>query len=348
MVAIKKKSYGRVARVVAAAGFNYARRAGKKVYGKVRNAMKRKYKGSGSTTRTYSKKRKITREIDPFAGVSSSNYSEHHKCFPKAALVMKANQVSIDRLINGTRMVWGSGVQNVTVPFINFNYTDMKRIFATDLGASSAGKDTTRILIKRIHGSLRLANMTNANSEVTIYDVVARQDMAVGAPIVDPITAWNAGEYWTTGAASSTGSLVWGDTPFNSPLFCRLFKVKKVTKVGLMPGRDHVHYFSRTMNMFVNNEMLYAPGGGVLLDALGNKTHFTMIVGKGYVATDGTTHAVTAGSGEIESLIKVDIEYMYPNTELKHFNVTNTLGTITVSEAVVNDLTGAIQAFAQA
>lgn len=322
----------------------------KKAYGgkmSLKTSTAFKGKGAGSKTVSVVKKKPRTKEISRFSGVGSSFYSEHHKLYPKGAIVLRANPVSVDRELEATRMTWGSGAQNVTVPFNNFLYSDMLRILSTDLGANASGFDTTRIFLKRIHGHIKFANMTNANSELTIYDIVARQDMTNSSPILDPVTAWKQGLLYTSGNASNTTYLTYGDTPFMSNIFCRLFKVKKVTKVDMMPGRDHTHYFSRTMNCFVNNEMNYL-SGAFTPTVYGGKSHFIMIVGKGFVSTDSVTHAVTSGSGEIESIIKCDYEYGYPTTNLKHFNVTGSFGAITNLESVINDLTGAVQTFAQA
>lgn len=146
---------------------------------------------------------------------------------------------------------------------------------------------TMKWFISKIRVVHRIRNMTSAPVNLTLYDIVARKDQTLA---ITPSQAWSDGldETRVTAAFPNTygsGPVTTGRvgvTPFMSPEFCKLFKVKKVNEFTLHPGVTHKHYVTLYPNKLWNGDesALFSYHSGI--------TTFTLVTIKGDVGQDST------------------------------------------------------------
>jgi len=116
---------------------------------------------------------------------------------------------------------------------------------------------------KFLKGEIRMTNQMNANVQVVIYDIVNRRDMDSSQPT--PLSAWDTGISQSGGSSVTTkGYNNLNCTPFESPLFCQLYKVRKVTKLTLSAGQGHVHKVNLQQNVvmakYLKDQYVYYKG----------------------------------------------------------------------------------------
>lgn len=118
----------------------------------------------------------------------------------------------------------------------------------------------------------QVRNVGNQDVTITIYDVVLRSGVTpndrgtIGQNIVDPIQDWSDGLALETNPSNQTGSLAQprlnspGTTPFHSTAFCKLYKIRRVTKKTLASGEVHHHRITmKPRNMFDNQNINTSP-----------------------------------------------------------------------------------------
>lgn len=295
--------------------------------------------------RSYSKqkRRRVSRPVHAgTAGISSSGCKSYHKLYPSVRTVLRAAQLSTYKIVDTNRVEWDSGtqaVENQTVGTVE----DMSLLF-TNIGASSTGQDTTRMVVKSVGLKMAFTNQSNANAMVTIYDVEYRSDSYSTGDFASPKSAWSYGILREeTGGDSPTYNNV-GSTPYQSSDFCRCYKVVKVTKLYLDPGKSHIHYYKKIANKMLNNGMC-----DTSLQQTGVRgfSHACLYVCQGMPVNDGTTDTLIAyGSGAIDVVSEKVYEQCYPQYGLKRYYYDNNQGTIT-TEKLMNDETNAGVTYAE-
>lgn len=123
--------------------------------------------------------------------------------------------------------------------------------------ANNTTPTTRRMMIQNARAKYTMKNMTNSPIEVTLYDVSARRD-GINSTF-SPVVAWENGLVDQTVAVGGTNAnnqveLLPGAKPFQSQLFCQLWKVKRVTNFVLHPGSEHIHTISISPGGVFNNE----------------------------------------------------------------------------------------------
>lgn len=173
---------------------------------------------------------------------------------------------------------------------------------------------TLKWFIPKIKVTHRLRNMTTSPLNLTLYDITARKDQT--APAITPMQAWSDGLDETRIAAAFPNSYGSGPittqrvgvTPFMSPEFCKLFKVRKVNEFTLHPGVTHKHYVTLFPNKMWNGDesTLFSYHSGI--------TTWTLVTIKGDVGQDSTPLAprVVYTQGTLETITEYQAKaYMF-------------------------------------
>lgn len=219
----------------------------------------------------------------------------------------------------------------------------------SSLGLNNTGGSTAKMAIKNYSASVKITNQSNANMCVWIYDVEHRRDVVYGADSITPLSAWQQGLSSSaagTGSTTTTVNTV-GITPFQSPDFCRNYRVVKVTKIYLALGKAHSHTLILNRPKIVNGRML--DNSGAQTGAYRGITHDMLFVFQGLPVNDGTTNSLIAlGSGAVDMVIqhKVTWNYVDLGGEKRYYTDDNQ-GTIT-TEKFMNEETGAADTYEEA
>lgn len=120
------------------------------------------------------------------------------------------------------------------------------------LGQSNYGKNlTNKFVVNYLKFDFALRNMSNMDITLTLYDCVLRSNVSPNvygsgeaSHSIDPITDWSQGlnmnNQGTTGRVADINRP--GQVPYSSTVFCKLYKIRKVTKKVLSSGEVHHHY----------------------------------------------------------------------------------------------------------
>jgi len=322
------------------AGYNF----GKGVYNgyKTGKRMLKKY-GGGAPAR---KRRRISKGggviKSGFSGITFSGFRKKKKLYPSVRTVLRSNQLSVYRITDTDRVEWDAGAQAARSYTLG-TAADMQLLFA-NIGASGTGQDTTRMIVKNMKMKWNLTNQSNANCIITLYDIEYRNDANVG-DFGTPILAWANGIARAEEGGDAPGIANVGSTPFMSSDFCRNYRVVKVTKIYLDPGKSHVHFIRIASNKMLNNGMTDPSAQPV---AYRGFSHGLMAVFQGLPVNDGTTDTLIAmGSGAVDIVEEREYQQAYPQYGLKRYYNDNNQGTIT-TEKFVGDETGDVETYTEA
>lgn len=161
-------------------------------------------------------------------------------------------------------------------------------------GWATGNSVTTKFVVNYLKYDTALRNMGNQDVSITLYDCVLRSGaypkLRGTSPndVLVPLDDWHDGMYYTYNPNRQTtvegGTYQQpGVTPFMSPVFCKLYKITKVSKRVLPPGEVHHHHvLLRPRNMFNaivdTSAQKYIPG----------LTGFTMVVVTGSIVHQDT------------------------------------------------------------
>lgn len=162
------------------------------------------------------------------------------------------------------------------------------------LGNYNAIDDIT-LLLKNCKKTTTFTNQSNGNAYVDIYDLVARRDMGSAT---SPSTMWTNGLDQTNDPFNATAagngvqlqSFAVGSTPFQSQVFCRYWKVLKVTRLCLGAGETAEHV-TKMSPMKKWNMQWNTSDGTTNPTYFRGLTHVTMMVVRGQptdLASDST------------------------------------------------------------
>lgn len=174
-------------------------------------------------------------------------------------------------------------------------------------------RQTQKFVINYMRYDQMIRNMSNQDITITLYDCVFRagvqpNERTAGTanlqPTVDPILDWEQGipSIQAFGPFPGPTREVIGSTPFQSSVFCKLYKIRKVTKHVLASGEVHHHHVTvKPSNLYdtVVGQRLSQPDGPALpVNSRGafqpGLTGFTMMVASGSIVNkpDPTTGTV--------------------------------------------------------
>lgn len=124
-------------------------------------------------------------------------------------------------------------------------------------------RHTQKFVCNYLEYDQMIRNCSLQDADLVIYDVVYRAgvipNMSSGNAAVgraDPLQNWEQGLLNEAGPGTqavyaAARRNVLGTTPFQSTLFCKLYKIRKVTRVTLSAGEVHHHYVTvKPRNMF--------------------------------------------------------------------------------------------------
>lgn len=313
---------------------------GRRVVGR-RVGNKFKFRGFGSRTGTM-RKRKSNIIKSGTAGISGSGCKDYRKCYPSCRTILRASQLSTYKITDTARVEWDAGAQSVTGYSVG-RCDDVGLLFV-NIGASATGQSTTRMVVKCMKMRLTFTNQSNANAMVTLYDIEYRHDTYANMDAVSPVSAWGSGIQREEEGGDSPGYANVGATPFQSSDFCRYYRVRKVTKVYLDPGKSHVHSYTKMAYKMLNNGL---NDDSVNMYGIRGFTHEVVMVCQGMPVNDGTTDTLIAyGSGAVDVVVDKTYEQCWPQYGLRRYYYDNNQGTIT-TEKIINDETNAPDTYAE-
>lgn len=299
------------------------------------------------------KKRRTTSRVGSGviqAGVNGVSFSRAYlksKMYKQARSILSGGPLKISRVIETARKEWDAGAQGVqTLSFLDAE--SIGKLF-TSVGYSAVGVGSFNIVLKSLHAKISITNQANANCQMFIYDVEHRHDSVGGSDDVTPEGAWSNGlGQVTLGTGSDSRSInAVGVTPFQSPDFCRGYRVTKVTKVYMELGKSHVHNITINRPRVLNTRML--DDSGAQTTAFKGITHSVLIVARGLPVNDGTTDTLIAmGSGALDIVTEEKMVWNFnTGSNSQRYYLDDNQGTIT-TEKVMNEQSGAADTYEEA
>lgn len=158
---------------------------------------------------------------------------------------------------------------------------------------------TRKFVVNYLKYDQTIRNVSTQDLDLTLYDVVLRNGVDPNIELgQDPVTVWDNGLNLESGPSRQPGANYGnytvnspGTTPFHSQAFCKMFKIKKVTKKTLSAGEVHHHLVTvRPRNMFDGQGTQAIPAPSVYSRGIYTPglSGFTMIVGKGSLVNSAT------------------------------------------------------------
>lgn len=254
--------------------------------------------------------------------------------------------VASNRYVNthaGVQLTCGVGVQSQYSPNVGAaNYVDLNTMEAsTDYwinGANSVGNATVaKWFLESFTGSLQMSNASAAAVTMTIFDCIARRDVA-STNVYSPQIAWTSG---VTDEGVANGANQVGSLPFESDLFTQFYKVVKSTKVILASGECHKHVFNMEPNQLLHHEYITqysASNTGIYRDL----SYFPLVVFSGMPAHDSTTKtSVSSAPVNLDTIFEVSYAFKYLFNNTVSWYRTNALASsFAVGEELFNEAVG--------
>lgn len=204
---------------------------------------------------------------------------------------------------------------------------------------------TSRVLLEYMEAELVMANASVYTTCITIYDVIARRDLAT-VSVRNPDACFNNGLLGE--GAGASGYAYVGAEPFQSEQFNQYYKVLGKTKFDLPSGGTHRHIVKFRPNKVLHNEVMANSvyGAGSTNDGgIADLTVFSLVVMHGQPAHDSTTiTSVTLSAASIDYIHKCSYRFRFLQDSATTWSKSNNLATsFAVGPQVVNDLVGQVQ-----
>lgn len=188
----------------------------------------------------------------------------HHGTRPKK-IIRGLNKVLAKDTITDTDQATISiptaGKQAIAQVGVHYHQTHIAAMMAqaiTQNGSVAPGstQNTTHIILNDLEYVCKLANSSNSAVQVEIYDCIARRDLYKDAAGQNVTTAEAVALGLQDQSNGTTAVTTPGTTPFDSDLFCKMWKVKKVTHMMLSVGEVHCHRVHWSPNRVMDNEIV--------------------------------------------------------------------------------------------
>lgn len=217
---------------------------------------------------------------------------------------------------SATQILGQIGQQGLGTPFLALTAIDIANCAAKLTGAASS---VNRVFMDRVHAELLLCNNFIANATVTIYDVMAREDIN-STPANIPSTAWSSGDGDESGSA--VNQLVPGTTPFDSELFNQYWKVIQTERFILAQGAQHRHVIDMSVNRLFHMERVQNSS------AVRDATIGCIVVVSGQPSNDSTTKTqVSLGKSGLDIVQSLEYEFRFSQNHAVKAYATNSLPT---------------------
>jgi len=276
------------------------------------------------------------------SGKDTSGFTYKTRGFVTKGKLSFISAINIYRYCYSQRLTTNGGLQNYDLLGYDgaggtgigaaglFNVTDVS-IIKSKIGqiqtpTTVGNNNSTQFAIPVGKAEYQISNSTNANIIAWIYDIVPRRFVQIGDTNYEsPMVAWvNGMRIQTgTGGGSDVAQFI-GCKPFESKLFCEIYKVKKVTKVVLSPGVLHRHIVKSTQRRWWSDtqfQNLFNAGVPITSGRwFGGRTVLSMIVIQGTPAhsraNPDSAHTTSAPAG-IDVVTLKSYEFLYSATGTK-------------------------------
>lgn len=246
-------------------------------------------------------------------------------------------------------------IRNALVPANNYNKTSTKQMDLTtngqslwgvielyspsDVGAllnSVSSEPSTRCQATGAALQALVANATNQNCFVDVYDCICRRDL--GSTETNMETVLQNGFVDTEQKTDDVASTDLVSTPYKNPRFVQYARILGVRKYQMPPGGQ------MRLSLTDKSDHLLVDGWQTDKAAYAGLTRFLAIKLTGSVVSDSTTEtAISTGTARLNFVIKTQYTYKWiEDNDVSSFQTTS-LGTIT-NESAINPLTGEEQA----
>lgn len=207
--------------------------------------------------------------------------------------------------------------------------------FAIDLANAVGGTLSSSVIntSELFYGKTTVVS-TFTNTEVTtaymhIYELSPRFHMVTEAGY-NPVVCWKSGIDDAYGSVINAHNKVY-NSPFDSQMFTRFYKVKKVIKLVLSPGQSHEH-----ISTYYHNKGLF---GAVTAPYEINRTmsNMHMIIASGTPISDATTNTLISTSTiSINCVRRTTRNYTYAPQLRSRYIYSESLGAITSANVVTD------------
>lgn len=140
--------------------------------------------------------------------------------------------------------------------------------------------NTRRYMVQKVTTTHMVKNVTTIPITVWFYDLVPRKDNITANPINDWYDGIANQQITMPGADNGLSGTVIGTTPFQSPIFTANWKVRKVSKIIMGGGVEHIH------KVTIRPRYLFSAAASDALQA--KVSHGTMIVHHGGIVVNPT------------------------------------------------------------
>jgi len=163
--------------------------------------------------------------------------------------------------------------------------TDILQAYLQCTGGATP-KEGGKVYIQSAELRTQVCNQLNGAATVWFYDIMLRRD---SNDALTPNDDFQQGIQQAGGGASDY--LTPYTTPFKSHRFCTKWSVRKVTKIMLNPGEEHIHTLKVDVYRSIAQERLISASSSVAtgLVALGGLTHYTMVASLGGLYNEQST-----------------------------------------------------------
>lgn len=236
-----------------------------------------------SRSRSRGRSSVFSQAVETQGGNSYSHFKWHKP--PNRTLVYMGKNFGVreDYVYNYSDVIQSTiglqGYGTLSRPEFEFNdiqtmYNNMNNTFSFGTGPSR----TLNMYLESCTSRYVITNTTNTPITMWIYDIVAKRDTGTDE---DPSKAWVNGLANQKVAGTTPTPSYPTATPFRVDAVNQMYSIKKVSKVPMQIGTEHVHTVSLRPNRIVHGALLreMSSGGGTnSIQRFAGLTHYTLIV----------------------------------------------------------------------
>lgn len=275
-----------------------------------------------------------------------------------------ARQQSTTNVGDSYREYLGSGC-GVSANLVNYMQEELRRELASIsfmyrdptgwTNNEPKGIRASKFVVHRLTMRHEIKSCSQVPMHLTLYELQLRPGGPGAWKTGDPANDWvSPMKLWTDGLTSKKFGTYHEDRslnaaeardvpyqkPFDSPLFCRVFKVYKTTRLILAPGQTHIHTVTiRPRNMF---PLYPSPDTGPgktseTADHLHGVETMTMFVHHGSPVHEAGTSKVATSSSAFDCVTKASVEFQAFDSAAKNYHIFNMIETLQNERTVLED-----------
>nr|WAE42460.1 MAG: capsid protein [Cressdnaviricota sp.] len=244
---------------------------------------------------------KASPNVPGMAGAGTFTTFSTRKKMTKWLMGLKKNGASTTVQYNGSGSISASSGAQAIGNVIQVYHAGDVQANINAVIPSATNFATQKVVLETAQVVSYFTNQTTAPISMTVYDVMARRDMPQSTPdsyANNPISLWEQGMI-QQGAGGLSVNV--GGTPFQSPLMCQAWQIKKVSKIQLPQGGTHEHRVHLDVNRTINYALTNFGD-----EYFKNLTYFQIYVIHGFPVNSGSfPRQVSTSTAEVDFVTTV-------------------------------------------